>query len=348
MSGTTLAPRARHAAASESSSRQRARSVVALQQDEGRGEARVLGEAPHPRDLTRRHLAVVDRRDPAPRCLEHAAAPGGDRSTEREQLVVLRVGAGDRCSGHRTVRERARRGEAERAGFDALLHETRHVLDVVGSCGITGALSHHIAADRAVRELRAHIDRPSTIGEQVEVLGVGLPTPSHALPERGARDVFDTLHELDQLAVATGANRRESHATVPGDQRRRSVRRRRLEHLVPRHLPVVVRVDVDEPRCDHPAGRIDDDGSLAVERRLERRDRPSRTPTSRRCGAAPVPSSTSPPRMISSNVTTPPRAPSGPQATTMTRLTKAVAPVAEITARHYARRRRAADERPGE
>ena len=53
-------------------------------------------------------------------------------------------------------------------------------------------------------ELNGDIDRPRSPGEQVEVLRERLPTPRHAFVERGAGDVLDALHELDEPALATG------------------------------------------------------------------------------------------------------------------------------------------------
>ena len=40
--------------------------------------------------------------------------------------------------------------------------------------------------------------------ERVEVLGKALPLPLDALVQRGARDVLDALHELDQPSCWSG------------------------------------------------------------------------------------------------------------------------------------------------
>ncbi len=59
-----------------------------------------------------------------------------------------------------------------------------------------------------MRELRAEVDGRLAVLERVEVLREGLPLPVDAFGERGAGNVFDAFHQLDQplfLAGRTGA-----------------------------------------------------------------------------------------------------------------------------------------------
>ena len=118
----------------------------------------------------------------------------------------------------------------------------------VGRLVLRAALAHHVGAHRAVRHLRADVERARHALERVEVLGEALPLPADALGERGARDVLDALHQADQPVVAVGARRREADAAVAHHDRRDAVPRRRREVRVPGHLPVVVGVDVDPAR----------------------------------------------------------------------------------------------------
>ena len=62
-------------------------------------------------------------------------------------------------------------------GLDGLLHDSGHRRDVVsrGLLVAGAALAHRVAADRAVRDLRADVDRERPLLERVEVLGEGLP-----------------------------------------------------------------------------------------------------------------------------------------------------------------------------
>ena len=56
--------------------------------------------------------------------------------------------------------------------------------------------------------------RARRVVERVEVLGEALPVPVDALVQRGAGDVLDALHQLDEEALAAGAHRREADAAV--------------------------------------------------------------------------------------------------------------------------------------
>ena len=67
-----------------------------------------------------------------------------------------------------------------------------------------------------------------------------------ALVQRGAGDVLDALHQLDELVVVGRPHRGEADAAVAHHHRGHAVPRRRHEPRVPRRLPVVVGVDVDE------------------------------------------------------------------------------------------------------
>src|SRR5262249_2849484 len=94
-------------------------------------------------------------------------------------------------------------------------------------------------------------------GDGVEILREALPTPLDAFGERGAGNVLHALHEPDQPVVPIRPGGREADTAVAHDDRRDPVPRRWREVGVPRHLPIVVRVDVDPPGGDEEPGRID-------------------------------------------------------------------------------------------
>ena len=97
--------------------------------------------------------------------------------------------------------------------------------------------------------LGGEVDVVGAAVERVEELGEGLPGPRQALVQRGAGDVLDALHQLDEALVVGRADRREADAAVAGDDRGDAVPRRRAEPVVPGGLAVVVHVDVDEARA---------------------------------------------------------------------------------------------------
>ncbi len=84
--------------------------------------------------------------------------------------------------------------------------------------------------------------------------------------QRDAGDVFHALHQLDQPVVVGGVHRREADTAVPRNDRRDTVPRRRDHPFVPRRLPVVVRVDVDEPGRDEEAVGVDRARGRSVDR----------------------------------------------------------------------------------
>ncbi|PQM46927.1 hypothetical protein C1Y40_02889 [Mycobacterium talmoniae] len=141
------------------------------------------------------------------------------------------------------------------------------------SSGVAGslrgaALPHRVGAHRAVRDLAADVDGQLAVADHVEVVRVALPAPGNALGQRGARDVFHTLHQLDEPLLTPGSHRRKPDTAVAHHDRGHAVGAGRLQHVVPADLPVVVGVDVHEARRDDLAGGVDGLGGRAVERRV--------------------------------------------------------------------------------
>ena len=133
-----------------------------------------------------------------------------------------------------------------------------HRREVVGRRDAgAGALAHHVRAHRRVRDVRADVDHARPAVQRVEVLGERLPLPVDALPQRGAGDVLDALHELDELLLAARVHRREPDAAVADDHGGDAVPARRRELRVPGGLAVVVRVHVDEAGGDEQPVGVD-------------------------------------------------------------------------------------------
>jgi hypothetical protein len=195
-------------------------------------------------------------RCPGGRQLEHAAAHG---ATDAEELVLGGEGAGHRLSVDGPVHDRARGREAQRACLHALAHELRHALDVLGRCGLIAraALAHGVGANRAVRHLRSHVEPQRAAVERVEKLRKALPLPLDALGQRGAGNVLDALHQLDQELLLAGRHRREADAAVAEHRGGHAVGSRREKMWIPGDLAVVVRVDIDEAGCHQQAVGID-------------------------------------------------------------------------------------------
>ena len=126
--------------------------------------------------------------------------------------------------GTRPCRERCRIvREVEKPTAPArtrLLGESRHLGDlVVAQIEVVRALAEHVGAQRAVRHLRGDVEHARHRRERVEVLGERLPTPVDALVQRGAGDVLDALHQLDEEVLLAAPHRREADAAVAHHQR---------------------------------------------------------------------------------------------------------------------------------
>jgi hypothetical protein len=116
-----------------------------------------------------------------------------------------------------------------------------------------------------VRHLGRHVDGEVLLVEKVEELGEGLPAPADPGAERRSRDVLDPFHQADEPVAPLRHRGREPDAAVPHDDGGDAVPGRRGERRVPRDLPVVVGVDVDEARGDETARGVERLGAVVVD-----------------------------------------------------------------------------------
>ena len=87
----------------------------------------------------------------------------------------------------------------------------------------------------------------------------GKLSQSHSMPSASAvpgMSSTPSINSISHCSLALG-HRRETHAAIAGDDGGDAMTGRRVEHLVPRGLAVVVRVHVDEARRDDEPPRID-------------------------------------------------------------------------------------------
>ena len=113
--------------------------------------------------------------------------------------------------------------------------------------------------------LGGDIDVVRPLVDGVEELTERVPVPLQPLMERGAGNVLDALHQLDQLAVVAVVHRREPDAAVAHHHGGDAVPRRRLEAVVPGGLPVVVGVDVDDAGDHERTVGVDLAGSRTID-----------------------------------------------------------------------------------
>ena len=136
--------------------------------------------------------------------------------------------------------------------------------------------------------------------QRVEILGEALPVPVRGPRAGRGRECPRRLPSArSACSRSAGSAGREADAAIAHHRRGDAVPGRRREVAVPDRLAVVMGVDVDEAGRDELAARVDllapASGDLA-----DAAMRPSSIATSASKGAAPVPSTTVPPRITRS------------------------------------------------
>ena len=234
------------------------RIVVELHHRKRHRPADLRRQLAHPRDLQRRRVRVVARHARR-RDLVDARAQLAQHPTDPEQLILRRERARHRLAVDRPVRQRARCGKAQRPRLQPLPHDRRHLRDVLRVRVLVPrpALAHHIRPHRAVRHLRADVDRLGQRLQEVQILRERLPAPLHPLRQRAARNVLHALHQADQPVAPIRRRRREAHPAVAHHHRRHPMPERRRQQRIPGDLPVEMRVDIHEAGRDQLPLRVD-------------------------------------------------------------------------------------------
>ena len=224
----------------------------ALQRGESDWQTGFAAQLPHPAEFVPFALHVR-------RHFEHAIADPAHRPADADQLFLRRGGAGDQFSIDRLVQHGAAGRKTERTRTDALFDDARHFGDVeLGRHRTrTLAVTQHIGADRAVRDVRADVDGARQFLQRVEIFRKALPVPAHPLGQRRAGNILDPFHQADQPVVAVGAGGREADPAIAHDDGGNAVPRRWSHFRIPRRLPVIMGVDIDKAGGDDLAAGVD-------------------------------------------------------------------------------------------
>ena len=209
--------------------------------------------------------------------LQHARA---DRPSALAMPTSSSRAGGERRRGLAragAVVHRARRGEAERRRPHALRsRDATHRGDLVGGGGVSvWSAPRSPITCRRTAAWGTWAAKSMSWGRRSSASRYS-PKLCHPTVEpfvqRGARDVLDAFHQLDEPVVVGRAHGREADAAVAHHDGGDAVPRRRRELAVPRGLAVVVGVDVDEAgRHERAVGRRPRDG------RARRRGPPPRS-----------------------------------------------------------------------
>ena len=244
----------------------------------GRGE--ILAERAGRRELEHTGSELAEHRADAEQLVF-----GGERARHR---LAVDGHVHDRAAGReaRTRRRRCRRGRSRPSPRCRRASRAR--------CARRARPSRSRAPRRAAPACRRRA--PSASCSTASRYS-GNDSQPHWMPgrERGAGDVFDALHQPDQPLVLVGRGGREPDTAVAHHDRGDAVPARRREQRIPGDLAVEVRVHVDEPGRDDERRRRRASRARAPVTRPTSVTTPSVIATSAVRGAAPVPSTTSPP-----------------------------------------------------
>ncbi len=192
--------------------------------------------------------------------LENAAAPSLQDRCKGDQLLAGGFGGGRPVAVCGAVNVGAPDREARRAGVERVPQKRLHEFEIVFVRLLAEgrALAHGVDADRVVHGHGGEVDGVRHGVEAIEILAETLPAPAYPLVKRGSGDVLDALHQADEAVMVLSAHRREADAAIAHEHGRDAEIHRRAQLLVPRNLPVIMRVQVDEAgRHDRPFG-VDD------------------------------------------------------------------------------------------
>ena len=81
--------------------------------------------------------------------------------------------------------------------------------------------------------------------------------------QRGTRNIFNALHQLDETVVVGGAHGRKADAAIAHDGCRDAMPARRLQPRVPCRLTIIMGVNIDKARRDETAFGVDFFGACA-------------------------------------------------------------------------------------
>ena len=142
--------------------------------------------------------------------------------------------------------------EAKCAGADRFLGQPTHFGDVLRRCGLAPdcAVTHHVNAQRMMRDLRGHVDRPRQPFERIEKIGEALPIPFQAFGEHRTGNVLDPLHQIYEGIAMIWPHWGEADAAIAKQNGRDAMPRRRRQDRIPGRLPVVMSVNIDPARRD--------------------------------------------------------------------------------------------------
>ena len=200
-------------------------------------------------------VVLVETADRAERQVADSARPRFARGrAQRQQLVVRRHTRRHRSIVAIEMRRGMGRRQPRGTAPHRLAHDLGHLRDfAIGGGALGGGVAHdpspHIGMPHVAREVDAELAlaRPHVFGERFEV-------PADRA-HRGRMHLLDFREQTRHEVAIARRGGRDGKTAIAGEDRGHTVKRRHRRQRFEGHLRVVVRVHVDDARCDdQPVG----------------------------------------------------------------------------------------------
>ena len=177
---------------------------------------------------------------------------------DTDQFFFGRCRSGYQLAINRPVKDGAGGREAKRAGFQPILDDLRHLLDIFVGRDRTRffPLAQYIGADCTMRHMGCDIYRAGQAFQRIKIFREGFPIPRQAFSQSSAWNVFDTFHKPDEPVMLVWFGWRKPHAAIAHDNRCHTMPAGRCHLIVPGCLTVIVCVHINKARRHNFARRI--------------------------------------------------------------------------------------------
>ena len=150
-------------------------------------------------------------------------------------------------------------GESDCTGFTRFANNACHLCKIFsGGVFISrAAFTHDVSTNSTVWNVCSNINGIATLVNRLEVFRERFPLPTNSFMQCSARNVFDTFHQLHKPLFLSWSNWCKAHAAVANNHGGHAMTTGWLQQCVPTDLTVIVRMNVNEARCDEFAVCID-------------------------------------------------------------------------------------------
>ena len=212
------------------------------------------GHEDRPASLGGQRLEPRDRHARPDGELENAAAEFAQHADQSTHLGLVGEPRGHRYPAVAIVVEGGRGGEADRAGFQRLLHQRAHAATLVpGRRALRGFGAQHGGAHRRVADENAGVRIAALAAEQREIVRESLEAPIDPRFQGHDRHALDLGEIARDLLAPVGRAGRDAEAAIAHHDGGHAERGRGRRPALPGELRIIMGVNVDDARRQHEA-----------------------------------------------------------------------------------------------